>query len=274
MRCRHRAGLAPTPVPRLAVGRGDGVGTIARPPDMGPSVISAPGAATRVPSTSSPSSASARATSAPDAVARVDANATVARPVVKRDAPVLPTGDDDAVDVERRRTLRRRASVGLAVAALAAVVVGVVVVGGGGDESATPTSSVREHHAAARRLLRRVASAERADRRAGNAERTGYIVSYEMPEAATEVEVEVVSGSIAGELSAGTGEPIEFRDGGPDLVRGGASGQRLGPALRRRRPRLLRLNSGLGRTCDRWRVVSRSGARRVRRRRDRASRPR
>ncbi len=187
-----RAGLAPTPIPRLAAGTSDAVGTIARPPDTsGPSVISAPGAL------------GSRPLSAPD---RRDANATVARPVVARDRPALTVDPDDPVDDAARRTMRRRSSFALAAAALLAIVVGAFLAQRGGDDAATPTSigptttvPPDDFFAILQPPGELIVAA--AD--------GGFVVSYEVPEFATEVEVEVVSGPQAGEVINGSGEPIE-----------------------------------------------------------------
>ena len=199
-----RAGLAPTPVPRLAAGAADGVGTIARPPGSGPSpaadaagrpgpsVVSTPGAATPPAAGTEP---------------RSDPNATVARAVVTREAPVLASGGDDERSLAARRTTRRRLSAALGVVAILAVVVGISLFGGG-DDDAGPTSSVAsttippdEFFA----VLRPPAELIVAHAPDG----TGFEVSYEMPENATEVEVEVVSGAASGDVFSGTGAPIE-----------------------------------------------------------------
>lgn len=191
---QERAGLTPTPIPRLATGTSDAVGTIARPPDTsGPSVISAPGAiGTRLPSGSEP---------------RRDANATVARPVVARDRPTLATGDDDAANDESRRTMRRRASVALAVAALVVVVVGVFVSQGGRDDETTPTSIGRPGTTVPPDDF--FAILQPPGELLVTASEGGFMVSYEVPEFATEVEIEVVSGAGTGEILRGTGEPID-----------------------------------------------------------------
>jgi len=193
---QERAGLPPTPVPRLATGRSQGVGTIARPPDTsGPSVISAPSTAGgRVPTSPEP---------------RVDANATIARPVVARDAPVLATGGDDELLAAKRRSTRRTLSLALGVLALVAVVGGVALLGGGGgDDPSAATSSVAsttippDDFFAVLRPPAELIVVRDAD--AG-----GFVVSYEMPESATGVEIEVVSGSSIGDVASGTGAPIE-----------------------------------------------------------------
>ena len=91
--------------------------------------------------------------------------------------------------------------------AILAVVVGVSLFGGG-DDDAGPTSSVAsttippdEFFA----VLRPPAELIVAHAPDG----TGFEVSYEMPENATEVEVEVVSGAASGDVFSGTGAPIE-----------------------------------------------------------------
>ena len=201
---QRRAGLAPTPIPRLAGGRSGGVGTFARPPESngsgqgwsggpatgsvntsGPSVVSGPGAAAARPA---------------DDTSSVDANATIARQVVARSAPELRTGGmSDALDADRRRRSRRILSVGVAVVAVVAVVAGVALFGGEGDDddtlatSSVPSTTVPPDDFFA--VLRPPAELIVAPAAAGG----GFTVSYEMPESATEVEVQVVSGGPAGE---------------------------------------------------------------------------
>ncbi len=197
-----RAGMAPTPVPRLAAAA-DGVGTIARPPGsgatgsgsagpgtLGPSVVSAPGAAVPAAGTE----------------ARPDPNATVARAVVTREAPVLASGGDDERSLAARRTTRRRLSAAFGIVAIIAVIAGVALFAGGDDE-AGPTSSVAsttippDDFFAVLRPPAELIVAHTPDG-------TGFAVSYEMPENATEVEVEVVSGASTGDVLSGTGAPI------------------------------------------------------------------
>jgi tRNA A-37 threonylcarbamoyl transferase component Bud32 len=212
---QRRAGLAPTPIPRLAAGRSGGVGTFARPPEStgsgqgwsggpvatgsvntsGPSVVSGPGASAARPVGDT---------------ARVDANATVARQVVARSAPELRTGSEDALDADRRRRSRRIISVAVAAVAVVAVVLGVALFGGGGGDgeslatSSVPSTTVPPDDFFA--VLRPPAELIVAPSVAGG----GFTVSYEMPESATEVEVQVVSGGPPGDTYTGTGEPIEI----------------------------------------------------------------
>jgi hypothetical protein len=188
-----RAGLTPTPIPRLTAGIADAVGTIARPPDTsGPSVISAPGAIGARP---------------PSPSAHRDANATVARPVVARDRPPLTVGDDDPGADGMRWNRRRLVSVGLAAGALVAILAGVFLTqrGGGDDEATTsigPTTTVPADDFFA--ILQ-----PPGELLVARAEGVGYVVSYEVPEFATEVEIEVVTGAGTGTVLRGTGEPIE-----------------------------------------------------------------
>ena len=207
---QRRAGSAPTPIPRLADGRSGGVGTLARPPEStgptnasGPSVVSGPGAA------------AARPVDTP----RVDANATVARPMVARSAPDIPTGGDDALDAARRRRSRRRLSVAVAAVAVVAIGIGIALVGGGGDDETVATSSVPSTTVPPDdffAILQPPSDVIVTPSAAGG----GFTVSYEMPEFATEVEVQVVGGAddgAGGERFVGTGEPIEVPSSAPNL---------------------------------------------------------
>jgi hypothetical protein len=100
----------------------------------------------------------------------------------------------------------------VAVAALAVVVVvaGVAMFGGGGDDddgattSSVPSTTLPPDDFFA--VLRPPAELIVAPSVAGG----GFTVSYEMPESATEVEVQVVSGGPAAETFTGTGEPIDI----------------------------------------------------------------
>ena len=156
---------------------------------------------------SGPGAASARPV---DDRPRVDANATVARQVVARSAPELRTGGDDALDADRRRRSRRIVSAAVAVVAVVAVVVGVALFGGGGNDddgvatSSVPSTTVPPDDFFA--VLRPPAELIVAPSAAGG----GFTVSYEMPESATEVEVQVVSGGAGGDTFSGTGEPIDI----------------------------------------------------------------
>lgn len=187
---QERAGLAPTVVPRLAVGVGEGVGTIARPPDSsGPSVVSAP--------------RSVAADVAEDA-SRPDANATIARARVSREAPVVRTdGHDDRTDAARRTT-RRRLSVAAGGLALIGLIAGVIMMSGGGDDKASPPTTVAgtvppDDFFALLQPPAELLVVAAAD---------GFVVSYEMPQDASEVEIEVVGATGNGEVLSGTGQPI------------------------------------------------------------------
>ena len=106
----------------------------------------------------------------------------------------------------RRRTTRRRLSAAFGIVAIIAVIAGVALFAGGDDE-AGPTSSVAsttippDDFFAVLRPPAELIVAHSADG-------TGFAVSYEMPENATEVEVEVVSGASTGDVLSGTGAPI------------------------------------------------------------------
>ena len=187
---QQRAGLAPTVVPRLAVGAGDGVGTIARPPDSsGPSVVSAPHTA----------GADAGAGASPP-----DANATIARVRTTREAPVVHTEGHDDRAVATRRTTRRRVSVAAGALALIALVAGVIVMSRGGVEEPAPPTTVADTVPPDDFFALLQPPAELVVV-AGN---DGFVVSYEMPEGASEVEIEVVGATGDGDVLTGTGQPI------------------------------------------------------------------
>ncbi len=79
----------------------------------------------------------------------------------------------------------------------------------------------------------------------------GFTVSYEMPEFATEVEVQVVGGAddgAGGERFVGTGEPIEVPSTEPSAVRRRPLDERLRPGVHRRRAGLLRLTGETSRS--------------------------
>jgi len=212
---QRRAGLSPTPIPRLTEGRNDGVGTLTRPPGAtiagggaasatsGPSVVSSPGAGPRPAANE----------------ARVDAHATVARPSVSRPAPELATGGDDELEIERRRTIRRRLSVVVGIGAVAAIALGVTLIAGGDSDESGPTSSVASTTVPLDdffAILQPPSDLIVTPSAAGG----GFTVSYEMPEFATEVEVQVVGGAddgTGGERYVGTGDPIEVPSTEPSL---------------------------------------------------------
>ena len=99
-------------------------------------------------------------------------------------------------------------SLALGVLALVAVVGGVALSGGGGEDPSAATSSVAsttippdDFFAVLRPPAELIVVRD--------ADVGGFVVSYEMPESATGVEIEVVSGSSIGDVASGTGAPIE-----------------------------------------------------------------
>lgn len=196
---QSRNGLPVTPIPRLAAGAG-GVGTIDRPPDVsGPSVIS----------------------TQRDVVRGVDGSGrppitdtTIARPRAQRNEPVMRTGDaDEELDAAQRRN-RKRLSVAAGVLAVAAIVIGVLVFGGGDDgpdddvvASVAPRPT-EQSFSGLRPPGELIVTAT---------DEGSFTVSYEMPESANEVEIEVVSGSAIGERITGTGAPIEIQSEGTTM---------------------------------------------------------
>ncbi len=185
-----RAGLAPTPIPRLAGELSRGVGTLHRPPDdSGPSVVSGSGPSTSV-------------------TPRVTADSTVARPRVTRQGPELRRPDEeDEADVAARRRSRVWIGAGGVMAVVVAIVIGVLAAGGGDDDPSAVTTGTQaapptdDFFAVLQPPAELLVQADGGD--------GTFAVSYEMPEAATAVEIEVVSGGDVGERFEGTGEPIE-----------------------------------------------------------------
>ena len=221
---QRRNGFPVTPIPRLHDDSSRAIGTLARPPLAGPTRDGSVTGNDRSGTDSSRSGVDAPMSSIPrvlrrsgtpapppgrkpvratsNDVAHPNPETTMAR--ARPDAAPEPFVDHDT-DPGRGTRVRRRLAIAGVVVTIVAIIAGVTVARSGGEETASTTTRVGTVPPDTFFELLEAPDTVRV-----NATDGGFNVTYRMPDSATAVEIEIVSGSDDGVTTTGEGDPIEI----------------------------------------------------------------